>query len=276
MTSHRIVAADERPGETAEQTGTSSPVLTVTDVSKSYATRKGDPVAALGSVTTSVGQGEFVSFLGPSGCGKTTLMKICAGLVPATAGTVSYLGAPGPVPQGKFGIVLQTPALLPWRTVLRNVLLPAEILGRAKSGRFAERARELLALVHLDGSGDRYPQELSGGMQQRAAIARSLITDPDVLFMDEPFGALDAITRQELNAGLQEIHIRERKTVFFITHSVQEAVFLSDRIVVMSDRPGTIIEDVRVPLPRPRVFADVVRSDTCRELESLIHTRLSQ
>ena len=227
--------------------------LAVTGVSKTYRTQRGESTRAVEDVSLDVADGEFVSIVGPSGCGKTTLMKMCAGLVDITAGNVDYAGTGTTVPPGRSGIVFQTPALLPWRTILANVTLPADVLGLER-GPARERARELLSLVQLDGVEDKYPGELSGGMQQRASIARALLHDPEILFMDEPFGALDALTREDLNLQLQSVHMDQGKTIVFITHSIREAVLLSDRVLVMSAGPGRVLTDRAIPFDRPRTL----------------------
>jgi NitT/TauT family transport system ATP-binding protein len=203
--------------------------------------------------------GEFVTIVGQSGCGKTTLLKILAGLLPRSSGTVSLRGQPVDGPSRDIGVVFQDPVLLPWRTVLDNVMLPVQVLGLDRV-RFGERARMLLGLVGLTGFEDKYPHELSGGMRQRVAIARALVHDPSLLLMDEPFGALDAMTREAMNLELLRIWQESGKTIVFITHSIPEAVFLADRVIVMSARPGRIQQIVDVELPRPRDL-DMMASD---------------
>jgi NitT/TauT family transport system ATP-binding protein len=232
---------------------TGTVVLTGNRVEKRYRSRRGDEAVALACSDFQVREGEFISLVGPSGCGKTTLLKVCAGLIEPTAGAVSYRETRRPVQPGTFGMVFQSPALLPWRTVARNLLLPYEIL-RHDRRKADGRVDDLLDLVQLPGIRDRYPKELSGGMQQRVAIARALMHDPDLLFMDEPFGALDAITREELNTSLQQVQMTAHKTVLFVTHDIAEAIFLADRVVVMSSRPGRIVEEIVVDLPRPRTI----------------------
>jgi NitT/TauT family transport system ATP-binding protein len=199
--------------------------------------------------------GEFVCILGPSGCGKTTLLRIAAGLIPPTAGEVYFAGVRTAGPPPDIGMVFQRPVLLPWRTSVDNVLLPVEFLG-LDLRTLKSKALKLLHLVGLDGFENRFPYELSGGMQQRVAISRALIHDPRVLLMDEPFGALDAMTRDVMNMELQRIWLEERKTVLFVTHSIEEAVFLADRVLVMSKRPGRIVEEIAVRLDRPRKLED--------------------
>ena len=235
----------------AQQSPPTNAHLSVAGVSKTYRTQRGENTRAIEDVSFDVGDGEFVSIVGPSGCGKTTLMKMCAGLVGITSGRVDYAGTGSTVPPGRSGIVFQTPALLPWRTILGNVVLPADVLGLDRDGA-QQRARELLSLVQLEGIETKYPGELSGGMQQRASIARALLHDPEILFMDEPFGALDALTREDLNLQLQDVHMVQKKTIVFITHSIREAVLLSDRVLVMSAGPGRILADRTIPFERPR------------------------
>jgi NitT/TauT family transport system ATP-binding protein len=225
--------------------------IAVANLEKTYSTQDGGSVAALGPVSLTVGAQEFVSVVGPSGCGKSTLLKIVAGLVPGSAGSVAVHGETVLAPRADVGMVFQSPVLLPWKTVLENVLLPIKVRKQSLAD-FRQRAMDLLALVGLDGFDGRYPHELSGGMQQRAAIVRALIADPDILLMDEPFGALDAITRDQMNVELQAIWARTRKTVLFITHGIGEAVFLSDRVIVFGTRPGRIIGEFAIDLPRPR------------------------
>jgi NitT/TauT family transport system ATP-binding protein len=222
-------------------------------VEKVYRTARGDDVRALMPIALDIADGEFVSVVGPSGCGKTTLLRIVAGLTPPTVGEVIFRGTPIRGPRRDVGVVFQAPALFPWKTVLENALLPAAVqrLDRATA---RTRALQLLGLVGLDGFETKYPHELSGGMQQRNAIVRALIHDPAILLLDEPFGALDALTREQMNLLLQKVWMESRKTALLITHSIPEAVFLSDRVVVMSPRPGRILEIIPVPEPRPRVL----------------------
>jgi NitT/TauT family transport system ATP-binding protein len=228
-------------------------LLTAARVAKVYGRGNAGSVAALDEITLSLIDGEFVSVVGPSGCGKSTLMKLIGGLLPPTSGTIEYRGQVVKKPQRGMGIVFQTPVLLPWLTVLENVLLPIRVLKANKTAA-TERGLKLLDMVGLTGFHSKYPPALSGGMQQRAAIVRSLIHDPSLLLMDEPFGALDALTRERMSVELQRIWLMNRKTVFFITHSILESVFLSDRVIVMSARPGRIIKEFRIPFARPRDF----------------------
>jgi len=225
--------------------------IDVTGVSKSYPTRDGTPVLALDDVSVWIAGGEFVSVVGPSGCGKSTLLSLTAGLIQATRGEVRIEGRPVTAPYTNVGIVFQSDLLLDWRTVLGNVLF--QFVMRGENPRPHEpRARALVASVGLQGFEGRHPFELSGGMRQRVALCRALVHDPPLLLMDEPFGALDALTRDQLQVDLQRIWQESRKTVMFVTHSIAEAVFLSDRVVVMTPRPGRIREVLTIDLPRPR------------------------
>ena len=210
-------------------------------------------MAALAGVDLEVREKEFLSLVGRSGCGKSTLLRILAGLVPASDGTVAIGGAAVRGPRRDVGLMFQRPALMPWRTVIENVLLPVEILGLDRKASRREAA-ELLELVGLEGFERRRPWELSGGMQQRVALCRALISRPDVLLMDEPFAALDALTREELSLELQRIWTERRTTIVFVTHGIAEAVVLSDRVAVMTPRPGRITRIVPVPVGRPRMF----------------------
>jgi NitT/TauT family transport system ATP-binding protein len=220
-------------------------------ISKTFAARDGAPTTAVDNVDLSIGDSEFVSLLGPSGCGKSTLLSLIAGLIQPTSGEVRIDGRVVAAPYTKLGIVFQSDLLLDWRTVLGNVLFQFEMRGQDPRPH-AERARALIASVGLAGFEAKYPWELSGGMRQRVAICRALIHDPPLLLMDEPFGALDALTREQLQVDLQRLWQSTRKTVVFVTHSIGEAVFLSDRVVVMTPRPGRIKQVLPIELPRPR------------------------
>jgi NitT/TauT family transport system ATP-binding protein len=213
-----------------------------------------DEVIALEEVSFGVEPEEFVTVVGRSGCGKSTLLKITAGLLPATGGVVRVAGIPVKSPLTNIGVVFQSPVLLAWRKALDNVLLQIEARGLDVDA-YRKRALELLELTGLRGFENKYPNELSGGMQQRVSISRALIHDPPLLLMDEPFGALDAITRDEMNLELLRIWSESKKTVLFITHSIPEAVFLGDRVVVMTPRPGKVAEIMSIDLPRPRTTA---------------------
>ena len=227
-------------------------VIAVKELSKRYSSRDGS-VHALQEINFKVNEGEFIAVVGPSGCGKSTLLKILAGILPPSNGEVRLRGTPITGPRRDIGMVFQSPVLFPWRSVLDNVLLPVDVQRLGRDGHL-KVAMDLLSLVGLDGFERRYPWELSGGMQQRVAITRALIHDPAMLLMDEPFGALDAMTREQMNLELQRIWLERRKTVIFITHSIPEAVFLADRVLVMTPRPGCIMDDVQVKIPRPRAL----------------------
>ena len=229
------------------------PYLRLQGLSKVYATRDG-PVRALDQVSMSERRGQFVSIVGPSGCGKSTLLMIAAGLMSPSSGLVAIDGSAVTRPRTDIGIVFQSPVLLEWRTALGNVMLQAEA-KKLERGPAERRARALLAAVGLVGFEDKYPHELSGGMRQRVSLCRALIHDPPQLLMDEPFGALDALTRDQLVLDLQRICNERRMTVLFITHSVPEAVFLSDQVIVMTPRPGRIDRVIDIDLPRPRTLA---------------------
>jgi NitT/TauT family transport system ATP-binding protein len=228
-------------------------VIEIKDLMHDYRQRDKSFVRALESISLNIERGTFVSIVGPSGCGKTTVLRILAGLVDRTHGSVSVDGIDVRNARAKreIGVVFQSPTLLPWRTVLQNLYIPIDIRRGVRKD-FTERALALLEVAGLAGNENRYPHELSGGMQQRVGICRALMHDPAVLLMDEPFGALDALSREFMNIELQRIWMESNKTVLFITHSIPEAVFLSDRVVVMSQRPGEIVEIVDVKIDRPR------------------------
>ena len=233
------------------------------------------PVTALSEVNLAIARGEFVSFIGPSGCGKTTLMRAIADLERATSGSLLVNGVTPEQArlQRAYGYVFQAAALYPWRNVLRNVMLPLEIMGVPAAER-AERARAQLANVGLEGFERKFPWQLSGGMQQRVSIARALAFEPKLLLMDEPFGALDEITRDHLNEQLLRLWERTGKTVIFVTHSISEAVFLSNRIVVMSPRPGRIIEIIENPLPASGRTLDLRESPAFAEVAHRVRVAL--
>lgn len=225
-------------------------LLSIKNLRKEFSTRDGEGLLALGSVSFDVYPEEFVSIVGPSGCGKTTLLKIIAGLIEKTDGEI-YVDEQSFDPTREVGFVFQKPLLLNWRKVLDNVLLPIEILKYDRK-KYIPKAMELLELVGLTGFEQAYPNELSGGMQQRVSLARALIHDPKVILMDEPFGALDAITREKMNLELQRIWSESKKTIIFITHEINEAVFLSDRVVVLSARPSRMVGAMDIEFERPR------------------------
>src|SRR5215831_10052295 len=237
-----------------------SPIIELADVAKTFDSRAG-ATEALRAVSLTVQAGEFVSIIGPSGCGKSSLLRIVGDLVEPSAGTVRVNGkSPRQARLDRdYGIVFQTPVLYDWRTVLENVQLPLELAGRSRQEREA-RPRALLRLVGLETFGRHFPWQLSGGMQQRVSIARALALEPSILLMDEPFGALDEMTRDRLNLELLRVWSETSATALFVTHSIAEAVFLSTRVVVMSPRPGTIDRIVPIDLPRPRL--DKIRSDS--------------
>ncbi len=241
--------------------------LQITGVSVSYPTRGGE-IHALQDVELTVKPGEFVSILGPSGCGKSTLLKVAAGLLKPTRGTVSLDGLAVSGPRTDVGVAFQKPLLLPWKTVRGNILLPVRA-AQLPVANYWQRCDRLLETMGLSEFANNYPRELSGGMQQRAGLARMLIQDPSVLLMDEPFAALDAMTREALSLELQRIWMADMKSVLFITHSIAEAVFLSDRVLVMSSRPGRVVEVLDIDLPRPRTLDTMTDSafvDACSHL----------
>jgi NitT/TauT family transport system ATP-binding protein len=242
---HDALTRDQPPAGAAP-----TQMVTYDEVGKLYESRRGG-VLALRDVSFAVERGQFVSLLGQSGCGKSTLLKMTAGVTDITSGTIEIDGRPVDGPVDDLGMVFQTPVLLEWRDVLGNIVLPLEILRRRQADG-TKRAQELVEMVGLTGFEHRYPAELSGGMQQRVAICRALMIDPPLLLMDEPFGALDALTRDEMAVELLRIWEQTQKTIIFVTHSIDEAVLLSDRVVVMSPRPGTVALTVDIDLPRPR------------------------
>jgi NitT/TauT family transport system ATP-binding protein len=235
-------------------------VIELAGVSKHFASRDGDRVVAVSDVSLSVARNEFVCLVGPSGCGKSTLLRLVGGLLPVTRGRVAIDGDAVTEPRADTGIVFQSPTLLPWASLIDNVLFPLKMMGRLRPDS-RQRARELLQLVGLAGFEDKLPRELSGGMQMRAGVCRALVHDPAILLMDEPFGALDALTREELTLELMRIWRERPKTVLFVTHSISEAVLLADRVVVMTPRPGRIAEIIPVGMPRPRHFGMEARDD---------------
>jgi len=228
-------------------------------------------IVALRDFSVNIAVGEFISILGPSGCGKSTFLKLACGLLRPTSGRITLDGTLIQGPRPDVGVVFQQPTLLRWKTVIDNVLLPARILGMDMKKSRA-KAIELLQLTGLEEFAKNYPSELSGGMQQRVGLARGLIHEPRVVLMDEPFGALDAMTREYMALELQRIWMATQKSIIFITHSIPEAVFLSDRIIILSARPGKVIEEVRVDLPRPRsidTMANHIFSELCNRLRNV-------
>lgn len=226
-------------------------LISLSGLEKRFKTRSGEIVNALTNVNLDIRENEFISVVGPSGCGKTTLLRILAGLESASSGVITCGGEQISGPRPDVGVVFQQATLLPWNTVLTNVLLPAH-LKNDKSETTVRRAEGLLAFMGLKDFAKKYPFELSGGMQQRVSICRALMREPRILLMDEPFGALDAMTRESMNMELMRVWSEEKKTVIFITHSIPEAVLLGDRVVVMSPRPGRISEIIDIDVPRPR------------------------
>jgi NitT/TauT family transport system ATP-binding protein len=248
--------------------------VAISGVSKSFGP-EGNRTTVLDDVSLTIGRGEFVSVIGPSGCGKSTLLKIVAGLIPADEGSVTIDGesVKTATRDKLIGLVPQSPALLPWKTVLDNVRLPMRINPKANAGRALRHPEELLTSFGLGHALDKYPSQLSGGMQQRAAIARAFVFDPGVLLMDEPFSALDEMNRDQQRLGLLEFWQSNRKSVLFVTHSVPEAIMLSDRIVVMAAHPGRIAEVIDVDLPRPR-SVEAYATDEFRDLEGHVRRTL--
>ena len=251
-------------------------LVSVAGLNKTFSTRAGEMVVALENVDLSISDGEFLAVVGPSGCGKTTLLRILAGLEMASAGAVSVGELAIRGPRDDVAVVFQQATLLPWYTVLDNVLLPIKLKG-TPSPASLERAKHLLHLVGLEDFGRKYPFELSGGMQQRVAICRALIRNPKILLMDEPFGALDAMTRETMNVELMRLWAEEHKTVLFITHSIPEAVLLGDRVVVMSPRPGRIARILPIDLERPRSLKTMALphfGTLCDDIRSLFGAQL--
>lgn len=233
--------------------GNAAPAIALTGVCKTFTTASGESVRALANANLTVHAGEFIAVVGASGCGKTTLLRLIAGLERCSSGAIAINGAPQVGPSEQVGIVFQDPTLLPWRTVMQNVLLPVEVL-KLDARKYGERARALLDTVGLKDFRNKYPHELSGGMRQRVAIARALVHNPAMLLMDEPFGALDALTRDQMNLELLDIWSATKKTILLITHSITESIFLADRVIVMSPRPGRVVEEITIELPRPRTL----------------------
>jgi NitT/TauT family transport system ATP-binding protein len=239
---------------TDSQKAAGDQVVDLRGVGKIFTGKSGETVALTG-IDLQIGAGEFVSLLGPSGCGKSTLLRIIGDLIPPSSGEVAVNGklATEARKQRDYGIVFQNPTLLDWRKVLRNIQLPLEVMGLSSAER-EQRAQAMLDLVELSEFANHYPWQLSGGMQQRVAIARALVLEPALLLMDEPFGALDEMTRERMQMELMRIWQQTRNTVIFVTHSIPEAVFLSTRVAVMSPRPGRIVGVVKVDLPQPRTL----------------------
>jgi NitT/TauT family transport system ATP-binding protein len=246
------------------------PYIVINGVGKTYAV-DGSPIIALEDINIDIAPGEFISVVGPSGCGKSTLLKCVAGLQDITAGTIAIQDKEVLSPPDNMAIVFQRDVLLDWRTVLDNVLILVEFRGLRRQD-YEQRALELLSKYGLDGYADRFPWELSGGMRQRVAICRALIVNPELLLMDEPFGALDAMTRDDLNAELERLWYETRKTIIFITHGIDEAVYLADRVVVMARNPGRIAEIVPIDIPRPRPLSIRQTEEFGKYVKHIRHT----
>ncbi|HET6534256.1 MAG TPA: ABC transporter ATP-binding protein [Actinoplanes sp.] len=247
-------------------------MIRLSGVSRSFAGRSGT-VEALRDIHLKVGDGEFLAIVGRSGCGKSTMLRLIAGLLPASAGDITVSGERVTGPRRDIAMMFQRPALLPWRTVLDNVLLPVQIYGWRKA-EHRQLAHDLLQLTGLAGFEKRMPYELSGGMQQRVALCRSLIANPRVMLMDEPFSALDALTREELSVELQKIHMENNATIVFVTHSIDEAVLLADRVVVLSPRPGRIREILDIKIPRPRTLGRTEHLEEVARCSAELHELL--
>jgi len=245
------LSTQAQAGSLASLPGQAPPYVSVAGMDKIYPSKNGGKVYALNDVNLDIRRGEFLSVLGPSGCGKSTLLKCIAGLESISGGVLQVEGKAVTEPPAKMGVVFQRDLLLDWRTVIDNILIAAEFLHLDRKD-YEPRALELLKKFDLEPYARRFPWELSGGQRQRVSICRALLVDPDLLLMDEPFGALDAMTRDELNFELQRTWLETGKTVVFITHSITEAVYLGDRVVVMSRNPGRIAKTIDVDLPRPR------------------------
>ena len=244
-----VAEGSSAPGDARSSTV----VLEGKGLGKTYESRRGEPVVAVQGVDFQVHEGEFVALVGPSGCGKSTLLNLVGGLIHKSHGSLTFRGEDLSKPRREIGMLFQAPVLFPWRTAVQNVLLPIDVRHQKRSDH-RERAVQLLGLVGLESFVDRYPRELSGGMQQRVALARLLLEDPEVFLLDEPFGALDEFTREAMNLELLDIWGGSGKTVLLVTHNIQEAVFLADRVFVMSPRPGRLTEIIDVELGRPRVI----------------------
>lgn len=229
-------------------------VLSVNALSRHFDSLDGERMTALDAISLDISANEFVALVGPSGCGKSTLLRILAGLIKPSTGSVTVNGEALSEPRGCTGMVFQAATLLPWANVLDNILFPVRVTGQPVTPELLAQAHDLIKVVGLKGFEKRSPRELSGGMQQRVAICRALLNEPDLLLMDEPFGALDALTREEMTLELLRIWAARPKTVVFVTHSISEAVLLADRVIVMSARPGRIVDMIPIALPRPRAF----------------------
>jgi NitT/TauT family transport system ATP-binding protein len=248
-------------------TGATDSIMSLDGVTKRFATRAKDSVLALDNVSLNIGRNQFVTLVGPSGCGKSTLLKVISGIISPSSGDIQFDGRRLVKPSRQIGMVFQRPVLLPWRSVVENILFPIEMLGW-NVAEYREEVMRLIEFVGLRGFENALPNELSGGMQQRVSICRALVYDPKMLMMDEPFGALDAMTREDLSVELLRIWTERKKTVIFVTHSIPEAVLLADRVVIMAARPGRILMDFPVNLPRPRSL----ETERLPEFQDLVHT----
>jgi NitT/TauT family transport system ATP-binding protein len=247
-------------------------MITIDGVSQTFKGRSG-PVEAIRDISLEIGDGEFLTVIGRSGCGKSTLLRMIAGLLKPTQGSVTIAGEPVRAPRRDVAMVFQRPALLPWRSVEDNIMLPVEI-SRWRKAEYRPRVDQLLEMTGLTGFRKRLPHELSGGMQQRVSLCRALIQSPKVMLMDEPFSALDALTREELAVELQRIHMELGATIVFVTHSIQEAVLLADRVAVLSSRPGRVRRLVEIPIPRPRTFGHNAHLEQVAGVSAELHSLL--
>jgi NitT/TauT family transport system ATP-binding protein len=267
------MTAEPKPLKPVPAASQTRPVYEIARVSKTYARNQ---LTALSDVNLTIHKGEFVSVIGSSGCGKSTLLKIMAGLMPPTTGRVVLEGQPVLGPRPDIGMMFQQATLLPWKTTIENIVLPIEIReGRSAARAARERGMDLLRLVGLGDFANVYPGELSGGMAQRASICRMLVSDPAMLLLDEPFSALDELTRDFMNMELQRICTERHATAFLVTHSLAEAVILSDRILVMKARPGRIVEDIVIDLPRPRTL-EMINTERFGEIVAHIRDLLGR
>ena len=245
--------------------------IAFSNLSQAFESADGSEIVALRELSLTIAEGEFVAIVGPSGCGKSTLLRLAAGLVSPTRGSLSLHGGPVSAHLDSLGMVFQKPTLLHWQSIEANVLMPIRVLRGRISAADRARAEDLLRRTGLEQFASKLPHELSGGMQQRAAICRALIQDPDILLMDEPFGALDALTREVMCFELLRIWTEQPKTILFVTHSIPEAVLLADRVVVMSPRPGQITLQESIKLPRPRTLESMVHSEFQRATQAIRH-----
>jgi NitT/TauT family transport system ATP-binding protein len=265
-----------RPADLDPTAATSTGVgVRINHVHKIFETRDESEVIALQGTSLTIARGEFVAVVGPSGCGKSTLLSMVAGIEGPTQGAILIDDKPLDGPNPRTSVVFQNDYLLPWRNVIDNILLPLEI-KRLPVEQYRDRADSLLVQVGLGGFGKRFPAELSGGMRQRVAICRAIIQEPGLLLMDEPFGALDALTREQMIMDLQSLWLRLNNTVLFITHGIDEAVFLADRVIVMSPRPGRVDLELDIDLPRPRRWKEIHRDSTFTEAVSLVRQRFEE